>query len=438
MISLQEGIVPEIRVRSDYAVVAITKHGVELARSLLRSFGGVDVYYMSKFARGDEDVVSAGTAEHASSPGADGSGATGSGEVGAKAPASAEAANAEVSATSAVSGTVPATAGSLYSGIQLFEGSVRMLFPALFPAYKGIICIISLGAVVRMIAPLLQDKKKDPGIVVIDDKGEHVISVLSGHLGGANELTREVAAAMGARAVITTASDVQKTIAVDLFGRRFGWEWESADKLTPVSASVVNEEQVAVVNESGEPGWWTLDTPVPPNITSYGSVREALAAEPHAALVVTHRLLAEDERAILSNGVLYRPKVIVLGIGCNRGTPAEEIEEVIGSTLAELAFSIRSVKTVCTINLKADEEGLLAVCGKYGWPLVTYTPEELNEMPMDQPSSTVFKYTGAYGVSEPAVKRFIGGSEPLALVKKKSGNVTVSVGIQPFTGEPAQ
>lgn len=94
--------------------------------------------------------------------------------------------------------------------IQLFSGSVRMLLPALFKEYKGIILIISLGAVVRMIAPILKDKKTDPGVVVIDDKGENVISVLSGHLGGANELTKEVAAALDARAIITTASDVQK------------------------------------------------------------------------------------------------------------------------------------------------------------------------------------------------------------------------------------
>lgn len=85
-----------------------------------------------------------------------------------------------------------------------------MLLPALFKEYKGIILIISLGAVVRMIAPILKDKKTDPGVVVIDDKGENVISVLSGHLGGANELTKEVAAALDANAIITTASDVQK------------------------------------------------------------------------------------------------------------------------------------------------------------------------------------------------------------------------------------
>lgn len=373
IITLQEGMIPDIRKSGNYAVVAITKHGVELARRLQRSFDHADVYYMSKFARGDESA----------------------------------------------------------RNIQLFEGSVRMLFPALFPAYDGIICIISLGAVVRMIAPLLKDKKVDPGIVVVDDKGEHVISVLSGHLGGANELTREVAAVLGAAPVITTASDVQKTIAVDLFGRRYGWTWESADKLTPVSASVVNEERVAVIQESGEPDWWTYSAPLPSHIRVYSDIKTALGDKPQAALVVTHRILAPDEEPILKNGVLYRPKVIALGIGCNRGTSSEEIAAVIRETLEELQFSIRSVKAVCTIDLKKDEEGLLAVCAEHDWPLVCYTPEELNEMTIEDPSDTVYKFTGAYGVSEPAAKRFT-GAERLALVKKKSGNVTISVGIMKF------
>ena len=96
-------------------------------------------------------------------------------------------------------------------------------------------------------------------MVVVDDKGQYVISVLSGHIGGANELTQEVAAAIDAVPIITTASDVQKTIPVDLFGK-FGWIWDSEEKLTPVSASVVNEEHVAVVQESGEKNWWMYET----------------------------------------------------------------------------------------------------------------------------------------------------------------------------------
>lgn len=315
--------------------------------------------------------------------------------------------------------------------IQLFSGSVRMLLPALFKEYKGIILIISLGAVVRMIAPILKDKKTDPGVVVIDDKGENVISVLSGHLGGANELTKEVAAALDARSIITTASDVQKTIPVDLFGQRFGWIWDSAEKLTPVSASVVNEEHVAVVQESGERNWWHYETALPERIIVYPSIEEALQAKPQAALVVTHRMLKQSEMRILENGIVYRPKVIALGIGCNRGTAAAEIEQVITETLAELSFSIKSVKAICTISLKKDENGLIEVVEKYGWEFVHYEPEELNQAKIEAPSDTVFKYTGAYGVSEPAVRIYT-KAEQLELVKKKSGNVTISVGVIPF------
>lgn len=375
IIELQESVIPSIRQNQVYAIVAITKHGVEIARRLQVSFPQADVYYMSKFAHGDEEE----------------------------------------------------------RNIQLFSGSVRLLLPSLWRAYKGIVAVVSLGAMVRMIAPLLQDKKTDPGIVVIDDKGEHVISVLSGHLGGANELTKEVAFALSAHAVITTASDVQRTIPVDLFGKEFGWQWESAEKLTPVSASVVNEERVAVIQESGERNWWKYSTPIPPNIQLFAAIPEALHANPQAALIVTHRLLSEEEEAaILRNGVLFRPKVVVLGIGCNRGTSSEEIEAVIGETLAELSFSIRSVKAVCTIDIKKDEAGLLAVCDKFGWEFVTYTPAELNQVKIEDPSETVFKFTGAYGVSEPAAKLYADTDE-LALVKKKSGNVTISVGIKTFT-----
>ncbi|WP_066048966.1 cobalt-precorrin 5A hydrolase [Robertmurraya korlensis] len=370
MIALKEGEFASINQTGEYAIVAITKHGVEIARKLAPSLQNADLYYMSKFEKGDEQDC----------------------------------------------------------GIQMFSGSVRLLFPSLFQAYKGLIIIVSLGAVVRMIAPLLVDKKVDPAVVVIDDKAEHVISVLSGHIGGANELTKEVAAILGARPVITTASDVQRTIPVDLFGKRFGWVWESAEKLTPVSASVVNEETVAVVQESGEKGWWTYDRPLPENIKVYSSILEALVTKPQAALVITHRFLDKEEQAILDNGVLYRPKVIALGIGCNRGTSKEEIESVIQETLAELRYSIKSVKAICSIDLKKDEQGLLEITDQYGWEYVTYSPEQLNNVPIANPSDTVFKFTGAYGVSEPACLLYSGAPKPI-LEKKKSGNVTISVAL---------
>ncbi|MDQ0268627.1 cobalt-precorrin 5A hydrolase [Cytobacillus purgationiresistens] len=368
MISLREGEIPVIEKRKPYALVAITKHGVAHARSYAEKFPYADLYYMKKFEQGDEAVRQ----------------------------------------------------------IQLFDGTVRLLLPALFQQYKGIICIISLGAVVRMIAPLLIDKKKDPAVLVIDDKGQYVVSVLSGHIGGANALTNEFANAIGATPVVTTASDVQKTIPVDLFGAQFGWVWDSEEKLTSVSASVVNEEHVAIVQEAGERNWWMYERPMPTNLKIYPSTKEAINAKPQATLLITDRLIDAHEEVLIENGVIYRPKSLVLGIGCNRGTEMEEIEQVIDETLAELHLSKQSVKAVATINLKKNEIGLLSLIAKHNWSFVTYTPEQLNEMPFQNPSETVFKYTGAYGVSEPAALRYANTKE-LLLEKKKSGNVTISV-----------
>nr|WP_275440141.1 cobalamin biosynthesis protein [Paenibacillus sp. ACRRY] len=345
-----------------------------MVRNLAGQFQGTDVYYMSKFARGDEEEL----------------------------------------------------------GYQLFEGSVKLILPDLFKRYNGIILFISLGAVVRMIAPILVDKKVDPAVLVIDDRGENVISVLSGHLGGANELTRQVAEVLGARAVITTASDVQGTIPVDMFGRELGWIVDSFDKATPVSAAVVNEEPVALIQETGERNWWRYNKPVPDHIRVFSSLEEAESFPFNAALVVSDRLLTEDEQTrFLTNGVLYRPKSLVLGMGCNRGTSAEELEREMLTTLEELSLSVKSVRNVATIDLKKDEEGLLALCAKYDWELVTYTPAELNTVKLPNPSETVFKYTGAYGVSEPAAL-LSSGADNWLLEKKKSGNLTISVTRIPF------
>ncbi|MFB5190762.1 cobalt-precorrin 5A hydrolase [Alicyclobacillus fastidiosus] len=355
------------------AVVAITKHGTAIARRLQERMADVDVYYPEKFAAGDEQT----------------------------------------------------------RGITVFSGSVVAHVPSLFKAYSGLIGIFSLGAMVRLIAPLLKDKKTDPGVVVIDDRAENVISVLSGHLGGANDLTREVAKALGARPIITTASDVGQTLAVDLLGRAYGWEIANFDKVTQVSAAVVNEERVHIVQEAGERDWWTYDQPMPSYLRRFDTM-SAAAQEPFdAALVITPRLLsAEEEATFLRNGVLYRPKVIVLGIGCNRGTSAGEIEDAVHATLRRAELSPQSIRNVATIDVKADEPGLLAFCDKYGLPLVTYRAEELNAVDIPNPSETVYQFVGAYGVSEPAA-RLSSGATGWVVEKVRSGNVTVSVCLTP-------
>lgn len=355
-----------------YAIVGITKHGAKWARQLAAAMPDADLYLSDKFLQTGEEE--AGTA-------------------------------------------------------QSFSGNVKLFLQDAFHRYEGWILLVSLGAVVRMIAPVLIDKKTDPAVVVVDDQANFAIAVLSGHLGGANELTRRVADILGAAPVITTASDVSATIAVDLLGREFGWTINDDRQVTPASAAVVNEEPVVVIQETGETNWWKHKSPIPGQIQLAASWEEARAFRPqgfHAVLWITDRLLGATELEIAPYRVVYRPRSIVLGLGCNRGTSLEEIESVVLDTLKQQGLSWKSVACISTITLKKDEAGLLALSEKYGWPLVAYEPEELNRVSIPNPSETVFKYTGAYGVSEPAAL-LAASADCLLLEKTVSGNVTIAL-----------
>ncbi len=151
--------------------------------------------------------------------------------------------------------------------LHAYEGPSKAQVGALFEQFDQIVFFVSLGAVVRLIAPHLKGKEVDPGVLVVDDAAQYVIPVLSGHVGGANEFAEQLAAILGARAVLTTASDARKTIAVDILGRELGWKIEAPKwNLIRVSAHVVNDEPVALVQECGSKDWWKLTTPLPKNI----------------------------------------------------------------------------------------------------------------------------------------------------------------------------
>lgn len=317
-----------------------------------------------------------------------------------------------------------------------FTCSVRQQVEEAFQSYDGLVCIVSLGAVIRLIAPVLKDKRTDPGVVVVDDQGNYAISVLSGHLGGANALARRVAAAIGGIPVITTASDSNETVAVDLLGHEFGWVMEDDRNVTWISAHVVNEEPVAIVQEAGEPGWWPYKKSLPANIHVLPDLETARAPGYKAALVITHRLLGPEWRDVVRKAVVYRPKSLVLGIGCNRGTSAEEIEQVALAALADHGLSFKSVRNVASIDVKADEEGLNAFAAKYSLPVTHFSKGELRTVAnLPNPSATVEKYVGTVGVCEPAA--ILSASGPagpgrLLVPKIKSGNVTAAIAAIPF------
>ncbi len=276
-----------------------------------------------------------------------------------------------------------------------------------FTAYDAHVFVISVGAVVRMIAPLLKNKKVDPAVVCVDDAGRFAICVLSGHVGRGNVFTERVAAALDATPVITTASDAVGTLTVDILGRELGWTLDDADRnVTRACAAVVNEARVLFVQETGEAEWWPLDRALPRGVHYAESLD---GVDPDAwdmLLIASHRDVAASHPPHFANSVVYRPRSLVLGIGCDRGTPLALIERAIVSTFKTHGLSPLCVRELATIDKKADEPALLALSVARGWPLRTFSAEALDRLGEHDgvlnPSETVKRFVGSRGVSEPA------------------------------------
>ena len=201
------------------------------------------------------------------------------------------------------------TMEDLHERTQTFEGAFRDEIGALFAQFDQIVFFVSLGAVVRLIAPHLKGKDEDPGVTVVDDAAEFVIPVLSGHVGGANACATRIAALLGATPVLTTASDVGKTIPVDILGRELGWRVEAPKiNITRVSAHVVNDEPIAFVQEAGSKQWWTRPTPLPSNIHRFARFDEVDLDQFAAVLWVTHAPVeAQLWQRLHERLVVYRP-----------------------------------------------------------------------------------------------------------------------------------
>lgn len=193
--------------------------------------------------------------------------------------------------------------------VTIYTGALRAQIQSLFEKQDQIIFFISLGAVVRLIAPHLKSKDKDPGVLVVDDAAQFVIPVLSGHVGGANAYAEQLAGLLNATAVVTTASDVGKTIAVDILGRELGWKVEAPKiNITRVSAHVVNEEPIAFVQEAGSKDWWTRASVLPKNIHLFEAFADVDLEKFKAILWVTHAEIDESQWQQLEERlVVYRP-----------------------------------------------------------------------------------------------------------------------------------
>lgn len=287
-----------------------------------------------------------------------------------------------------------------------------------WPKVDGLVCIMATGIVVRAIAPLLADKANDPCVVVMDQKGRHAISLLSGHLGGGNELARELARLTGGVPVITTASDTLGLVPLDIWVKKQGLE---ADKetLTAASALLVNSGELKIYSKLG------IDS-LPQGLTQVDHIDQA-------DLIISAQLFPGK--------LVFHPRNMVIGTGCNRGTPKEEFTEAMNAMLADLNISPLSIRNLASIDLKNDEQGLLNFAEDHHWPIDFFGKEEINTVTDIEISSAAMKAVGAIGVAEPCAILSAGSQDVPNTIKKtiklirrkrKWQNVTMAMAQAPF------
>jgi len=290
----------------------------------------------------------------------------------------------------------------------------------LFKNNNALICLFSLGAVIRLIAPHLKDKKTDPAVIVIDDKTNFVISVLSGHLGGANDLTQIIAQKLDAIPVITTAADVNKTIAVDLVGKEFGWKIDDDSTVTKISAHMVNEENIGIYQEAGKINWWKE---LPKNVKIYQNLDEMKNSGSIGYLIISDRILEGD---FLKNSVVYRPPSLVVGIGLHWDTSKEIIKEGLDFCLQKFKLSEKSIAKLVSIKKPEDVKGLVDIGKEMGITVEYVNREDLAEISAPNPSDTVKAFEGTSSVSEAAAIKVSGG-ELIVEKQKFPPNLTIAI-----------
>jgi cobalt-precorrin 5A hydrolase len=311
---------------------------------------------------------------------------------------------------------------ALAMGARGFE-RLEHAFQEAWTEHRGLVCIMATGIVVRQIAGLLRHKTLDPAVVVMDEHGEFVISLLSGHLGGANQLARDVARLTHAQPVITTASDVQGKPALDLIALSLGLEIENRALLARITRALLEDEPLWIYDPERRLEAHLADQPQVVWLASQGGAPK-LEQLLGAGIWVTERMAPGDTLCLQ-----LRPRNLVVGIGCNRGTPAEQILGLVRSVFAGQSLSLLSIRNLASIDLKADEPGLLEAAAALDRPIHFFCREAIEAISVPNPSPMVAKHIGVESVCEATalVSAADRGQSMILIPKQKTHNVTLAV-----------
>ncbi len=294
-----------------------------------------------------------------------------------------------------------------------------------FHQYSGHIFIMSTGIVIRVIAPLIRHKTKDPAVVVVDDRGIHAISLLSGHLGGANQLTQKIAGIIRANPVITTATDVNNVPAIDVLAREKGLFIENPQAIKTVNMALLQGETIHVHDPFG---YLARCLPNSETRTYGGSIKHSEPKDRDKEIEGIAGVYVDDIKAELPARILIlRPASLVAGIGCNRNTGAQEMKALLEEVLETNHLAISSLKCMASIDVKADEPGLITLAQNLGLTVMFFTRAELNRVKgIKNPSAIVEKHVGVKSVCEAAAIQATRNGE-LIVPKQSTRNVTLAI-----------
>ncbi|KMT21835.1 cobalt-precorrin 5A hydrolase [Clostridium cylindrosporum] len=282
----------------------------------------------------------------------------------------------------------------------------------MFASRNAIVFVGACGIAVRSIAPFIKDKTKDPAVIVVDELGRHVISLLSGHIGGANSLATTIATITGGEAIISTATDINNRFSVDTFAKANDLYISDMAIAKEVSSRVLENEKIGLLCD------FSIDSNIHSDLK--------LTTSSDIGIAIT----LDDMKKPYKRTLSLIPRIVSLGIGCRRNTPLENIEELVLKTLKENNISLKGVRNVSSINIKADEKGLVDFCTKYNLNFITFTPDELNEAKGDFTRSGFVKsITGVDNVCERAA---VLGSDNGSLIIRKTcrNSVTLAVAVK--------
>lgn len=292
---------------------------------------------------------------------------------------------------------------------------------------RAIIFIGATGIAVRSIAPYIRDKTTDPAVLVVDEQARFVISLLSGHLGGANSLAKLIAKELGAREVITTATDSAGLPCVEDIALKFSLEIENKSMIKKINAAILRAEMVSVIDTNPARRRKMLSDK---KLKKAFIFKSRISRRPAGPLVVvsSDKLTTKDKPYKNHKEILYlRPKEFVVGIGCRKGVSIKEIKEAYDSVLTENNISPLSVRSLSSIDIKSNERGLLGFARKEALEIDFLSAKKIRKVtPPSGPSKNVMKLIGVPGVAEPTAM-ISAGTKKIWIKKQKFAQVTIAV-----------